>query len=94
MYYNRKYDHSGTIFQGPYKEKYVDTDDYLRYIVQYIHLNPYGIEEPELMKTAKPEYLQQAIEYSRKYTRSSYMDYLGVTRPQNTIVTKKINIEA
>ncbi len=94
MYYNKKYDHSGTIFQGAYKEKHVDNDDYLRYLIQYIHLNPYGIEEPELMKTAKTEYLQQAIEYSKKYTHSSYMDYLGTIRPQTSIITKKINVEA
>ncbi|MEN9524388.1 MAG: hypothetical protein RL536_457, partial [Candidatus Parcubacteria bacterium] len=33
MYFNRKYDHSGTIFQGEYKYKHIDTDDYLRYLV-------------------------------------------------------------
>ncbi|OHA24386.1 MAG: hypothetical protein A3D50_00005 [Candidatus Taylorbacteria bacterium RIFCSPHIGHO2_02_FULL_44_12] len=29
MYYNFKYDHSGTIFQGPYNAKHVDSDGYL-----------------------------------------------------------------
>lgn len=86
MYYNNKYDHSGTIFQGQYKSKYIDSDEYLRYLLQYIHLNPFGIEEPDLMKTAKLESLEEAIEYSRKYQYSSYRDYLGEKRPQNNIL--------
>ena len=86
MYYNIKYKHSGTIFQGQYKSKLVDSDEYLRYLIQYIHLNPFGIEEPDLIKTAKPEYLAEAIEFSKKYEYSSFKDYLGEKRPQNSIV--------
>ncbi|MFA6601994.1 MAG: transposase [Candidatus Paceibacterota bacterium] len=86
MYYNCKYKHSGTIFQGSAKSKYVNRDEYLRYLIQYIHLNPFGIEEPELMKSAKSEYLEQAIEYSKTYEFSSYRDYLGELRPQNLIL--------
>ena len=85
-YYNKKYNHSGTILQGQYKSKLIDSDEYLRYLIQYIHLNPYGIEEPDLMKTAKPEYLAEAIEFSKKYEYSSYKDYLGEKRPQNAII--------
>lgn len=39
-YFNLKYDHSGRIFQGPFKFKIVDNDDYLKKIVYYINLNP------------------------------------------------------
>jgi REP element-mobilizing transposase RayT len=90
MYYNKKYSHSGTIFQGEYRSKRVDDDGYLRYLVQYIHLNPFGIEEPELMKTAKPEHLKEALECSRKYDYSSFKDYLGEERPQKTILTHRV----
>ena len=86
MYYNIKYKHSGTIFQGNYKWKHVDSDEYLRYLIQYIHLNPFGIDEPELIKTAKPEFLNQAIECSKKYEYSSYKDYLGVSRKEGLIL--------
>ncbi len=89
MYYNHRYNHSGTIFQGQYKSKHISSDEYLRYLVQYIHLNPFGIDEPELMKNAKSEYLQQAILCSKAYTYSSFKDYLGEIRLQNGILTKK-----
>ena len=88
MYYNNKYDHSGTIFQGRCKSKCVDSDKYLRYLIQYIHLNPYGIEEPDMTKPARLEHLEEAVEYSKKYEYSSYKDYLGEKRPQNSIITQ------
>ena len=87
MYYNKKYDHSGTIFQGRYKSKHIDNDGYLKILIEYIHLNPYGIEGPDLNKYSKPEYYIAAAEYSKSYEYSSYMDYLNNIRPQNSILT-------
>jgi REP element-mobilizing transposase RayT len=86
MYYNKKYNHSGTIFQGEYKSKHVGDDEYFRYLTQYIHLNPFGIEEPDMTKIAKSEHLEEAITYSRNYEYSSFKDYLGEIRPQSSIL--------
>ena len=86
MYYNFKYKHSGTIFQGNYKYKHVDNDPYLRYLIRYIHLNPYGLEEEALNDFARLDQLKEAIEYSKGYEYSSYKDYLGIKRPQNLII--------
>ncbi len=88
MYYNLKYLHSGTIFQGKYKSKVVTNDDYLRTLIQYVHLNPFGIEEPFMTKEAKKEYLAEAINYSKKYEYSSFKDYLREKRPQNNIISR------
>ena len=88
MYYNYKYDHPGTIFQGQYKSKHVDTDEYFRYLIQYIHLNPYSVEEPHMMKAVKPEHLEEAILCSRKYIYSSFKDHLGENRIQSTIIAR------
>jgi len=88
MYFNIKYDHSGTIIQGQYKYKLVDNDDYFRYLIQYIHLNPFGIEEPDLNNKAKSEYVEQAKEYSKNYEFSSYKDYLGEIRPEGAILSR------
>lgn len=35
-HFNEKYDEKGSIFQGPYKSKTVDSDEYLRYVIPYI----------------------------------------------------------
>ncbi len=39
-YFNKKYGHSGHIFQGIYKSKNVLNDSYLTQLIAYIHLNP------------------------------------------------------
>lgn len=38
--YNKRYGHSGTLFQGRYKAKHVDSDAYLHHLCRYIHANP------------------------------------------------------
>ena len=86
MYYNKKYSHSGTLFQGPAKAKLVDSDDYYNYLIQYIHLNPFSIDKQDILHMPKIEYLQKAIDYSRKYEYSSYRDYLGENRAQSVIL--------
>ena len=93
MYYNNKYDHSGTIFQGQYRSKNIDTDEYLRYLIQYIHLNPFGIEEPDMTKPAKSEHFAEATAYSKKYEYSSFKDYLGEMRASKDIITLRIKDE-
>ncbi|MBU1202859.1 transposase [Patescibacteria group bacterium] len=39
-YFNLNKEHSGRVFQGPYKSKLVDDDDYLNVLLSYINLNP------------------------------------------------------
>jgi putative transposase len=43
MYFNKKYDRVGTLFQGRYKAVNVDRDEYLLHLSRYIHLNPADI---------------------------------------------------
>lgn len=40
MYFNKKYDRVGTLFQGRYKAVFVKDDAYLLHLSRYIHLNP------------------------------------------------------
>lgn len=40
MYFNKKYNRVGTLFQGIYKGVLVNNDEYLLHLSRYIHLNP------------------------------------------------------
>lgn len=40
MYFNRKYNQSGALFESRYKASRVSSDPYLMHITRYIHLNP------------------------------------------------------
>ncbi len=40
MYYNKKHNHSGGMYEGKFKAEHCNTDNYLKYMFSYIHLNP------------------------------------------------------
>lgn len=40
MYFNKKYEKVGAVFQGRFKAKLIDTDEYLLHVSRYIHINP------------------------------------------------------
>ena len=62
-YFNEKYKRIGALFQGCYRAALVETEFYLLHLSRYIHANP-----RELFKN---------IQNFRKYSYSSYLDYLG-----------------
>jgi len=39
-YFNQKYENSGALFQGRYKAKHIDSNEYLLHLSTYINLNP------------------------------------------------------
>lgn len=42
MYFNKRYERVGHLFQGRYKARRIDSDAYNLHISRYIHLNPYN----------------------------------------------------
>ncbi|MEK7611417.1 MAG: transposase [Patescibacteria group bacterium] len=42
-YFNLKYDRVGSLFQGPFKYKRIETEEQLLYLTKYIHRNPLEI---------------------------------------------------
>ena len=60
---NRRYDRVGALFQGPFRAKHVNQNDYLVHLSRYIHLNPVTdglVQRPE------------------DWEFSSYRGYIGV----------------
>lgn len=45
MYYNKKYNKTGHVFQGKYKSVFIEDDEQLVYTFIYIHKNPIDIDE-------------------------------------------------
>ncbi|MEX2027911.1 MAG: transposase [Candidatus Curtissbacteria bacterium] len=43
MYFNKRYERVGPLFQGRFKAKNVDKDEYVLHLSRYIHLNPIDI---------------------------------------------------
>ena len=87
MYYNKKYTRTGSLFEVKFKSQHLDTDNYLKYIFSYIHLNPIKLID----KNWKEEGIKNkstTLIYLEGYQYSSYMDYLGIERLQNKILNK------
>lgn len=85
MYFNKKYKHSGSLYEGTFKSKHVDNDNYLKYLYSYIHLNPMKLKFPkwkEDLKLGKTVDLVQVTNYNF----SSIGYYLGKDLTENKIL--------
>lgn len=87
MYFNALNDRTGSLFQGPFKSKHADEDQYLKYLISYIHLNPIKLIEPTWRETGISD-RKKAEQYLNEYKYSSYRDFNGIQRPQNSIIAK------
>ncbi len=86
MYFNASYERTGSLFQGTFKAKHVDSDRYLRYLISYIHLNPIKLIDPKWKENGIAD-RSSAERYLRQYSYSSYRDYLGDARPVGAILS-------
>ena len=59
-YFNKKYNHSGYLFQGRFKSIHIDTNEYLTWLSVYININPK---------------LHNITNNLESYPWSSYLDY-------------------
>ncbi|MEK7066105.1 MAG: transposase [Patescibacteria group bacterium] len=87
MYFNKKYKRTGGLFEGRFKAVHVVEDGYLEYLFSYIHLNPIKIFQVD-WRVAGIRNLKKAQAYLNDYNHSSYIDYLGIIRKENSILTK------
>lgn len=88
MYYNKKYERTGGLFESKFKTQHADTDRHLKYLFSYIHLNPIKLIQKDWKeKGIKNE--KEAMDYLNKYPYSSYLDFFGEKRVQNKILNIK-----
>jgi len=73
MYFNKKYDRTGRLFESTFRSQHIDTDGYLRHISAYIHLNPLSLKYPEWKKGIVDS--TAAVQFLGTYAHSSYLDY-------------------
>ena len=85
MYFNKRYERTGTLFQGRFKSQHADTDEYLKYLFSYIHLNPVKLIQSD-WKDVGIRDLEKVKAYLEKYSYSSLHDYFGKVRPENAII--------
>lgn len=79
MFFNKKYERTGSLFAGVFKAVHIQSDQHLKYLYSYIHLNP----------VQKITVALKSIPMLNTYTYSSFKDYMGILREENNILFKQ-----
>jgi putative transposase len=79
MYFNKRYKRSGALFEGPFKAKWADSDEYLKYLFSYIYLNPMKLHDQNWQNRKMD---MDDFEFLRSFKYSSFYD-LATTKPRS-----------
>lgn len=90
MYFNKKNNRTGRLFESKFKAKHADKDEYLKYLFSYIHLNPVKLIDPN-WKENSINNIHKAKNYLDEYRYSSYLDYVQSksNRKEAIIISKE-----
>lgn len=88
MYFNRKYERTGVLFEGKFKARHANTDEYMKYLFSYTHLNPLKLIQSDWKERGLKNIIS-GEKYLKEYQFSSYLDYKG----GNRLESKILNVE-
>ena len=91
MYFNLKYKRKGRLFESTFQARHANTDEYLKYLLSYIHLNPVKLIQSD-WKDVGIKDLDKVSTYLGNYNYSSYGDYINsinFSREEGRILNKE-----
>ncbi|MFA7285687.1 MAG: transposase [Candidatus Paceibacterota bacterium] len=74
MYFNKKYKRTGKLYEGVFKSTHLNTDNYLKYIYSYVHLNPAKLIDKN-WKENRTRNSIKLLDYVFSYKYSSIKEY-------------------
>lgn len=89
MYFNARYERTGNLFMKPFRSRYVDTDNYFQYLINYLHCNPAELYEPK-WKTGDIKNMKMLTEKLVLYPYSSLCAYENAKSPLRSILNKNV----
>jgi len=89
MYFNKKNNRSGSLFQGTFKAEHINNDNYLKYLYSYIHLNPIKLIQSDWEEKGVKN-TQKVLDFLSSFYRSSYLDYAGEDRVEKGIINTTV----
>lgn len=87
MYFNRKYERTGPLLCHPFRARHIHNDDYYRWVMSYVHVNPLDVMEAGCVKKRQVDRAKAQV-FLREYPYSSYPDYFCDERRASRIVNK------
>ncbi len=88
MYFNKKYNRTGSLFGGRFKSVHINNDNQAKYLFSYIHLNPVKLINSKWKENGIQD-INKTLIFLNKYKRSSYQDYHGIKRNESKILKTK-----
>lgn len=80
MYFNTRHERTGALMHHPFRARHIDGDDYFRWVLSYVHLNPI-LEDDRLD-------VEVAARKLRTFEYSSYPDYFLGERAAGAVLHK------
>lgn len=87
MYFNQKNERTGGLFESAFKARHAHTDNHLKYLFSYIHLNPVKRIDPD-WRTNRNASRTKIFAYLTHYSYSSLPDWMGTCRKEAAILKK------
>ena len=87
MYFNKKYERTGGLFEGAFKSRYIGGENYFNYIFSYVHLNPIKLIQKDWKERGIVD-KEKAKNFLERYEYSSFQDCFGKKRKQRDIIDK------
>jgi len=88
MYFNKKNERTGRLFEGIFKATHANKDQYLKYLFAYIHLNPVKLIDSKWKENGIADQ-EKAKKFLKEYVYSSYFDYTNEKREESLILFKE-----
>lgn len=88
MYFNTKYERTGSLLCHPFRARHIHFDDYFRWVLSYVHLNPLDIFAPGWKERRKID-TKEAGDFLGSFKYSSYPDYFRGDRLETKIISKE-----
>jgi len=76
MYFNKRYERTGGLFQGTFKSKHIGDDAYLLHLSRYIHLNALELAAIDTIDK------KRANDHLKNYCWTSYREYIDDGLPE------------
>lgn len=89
MYFNKRYERTGSLFEGKFRAKHASTDTHLKYLYAYIHLNPLRLTYRGRNWKEKAAVTNDVLIEVSTYPYSSYQDYTQDVRNESMILSKE-----
>jgi putative transposase len=85
MYFNTVNHRSGPLFTRPFRSKHINDDEYLRWVLSYVHLNPLDIYQNNWENSCLAD-TEGASQFLREYRYGSFRDYYVDRRPESALI--------